>query len=304
MISSHLARAFPGLASAQVIVLDSVEAINSIPPADYSVATLWTTAYALLGVQNTGLKLYMVQDFEPAFYPAGSTYAQAELTYRFGFFAIANTESIKAIYERQYGGTAVVLRPAIDKRVFNSGVSTREAGPRRLFYYARPGTPRNGFELAAAALKRIKARLGDRIDIVCAGASWDPCNYGLEQVVRNVGLLRYEETGDLYRSCHAGFVMMMTKHPSYLPLELMACGAVVVTNRNDANRWLLEDGVNCLISEPSASCLAEALERALMTFDELAPIREEASRLIETSGDWDASLERVAEQWLAGFARA
>ena len=28
-------------------------------------------------------------------------------------------------------------------------------GPKRLFYYARPGTPRNGFELAVAALRRL-----------------------------------------------------------------------------------------------------------------------------------------------------
>ena len=63
-----------------------------------------------------------------------------------------------------------------------------------------------------------------------AGAEWDPGAYGLGGVVRHLGLLPYEDTGALYRACDAGLVAMATRHPSYLPFELMASGAVVVTN--------------------------------------------------------------------------
>ena len=295
-VSAKIARAFPALSKAEVIVLDTTEAIINIPPSDYSVATLWTTAYVLLGVQNTGYKFYMIQDFEPAFYPAGSTYAQAELSYRFGFYGIANTLSLKEIYERDYGGCAVVLKPTIDKTVFYPGTEKKSASPKRLFYYARPGTPRNGFELAAAALQRLKKKYGDAIDIVCAGAGWNPAEYGLNDVVRSIGMLPYAETGDLYRSCHAGFVMMMTKHPSYLPFELMACGAIVVTNFNQANTWLLKDGENCLLSAPSASCLAATLSYALDHYDELAPLRQRATNdIFDDAGDWDSSLGEVVK---------
>lgn len=294
-ISASIARAFPSLADSEAIILDSIEAIQSIPASDYSVATLWTTAYVLLGVENTGLKFYMIQDFEPAFYPAGSTYAQAELSYRFGFYGICNTKTLKLIYERDYGGTAVELCPSIDRTIFFPAEKT-SATQKRLFYYARPGTPRNGFELAAAALTRLKQRLGDDVDIVCAGTGWDPAEFGLADVVRSVGMLPYEETGNLYRSCHVGFVMMMTKHPSYLPFELMACGATVVTNYNDANTWLLKDGENCLLSPPAASCLADTLAYALHNHDALAGLRARAiDSLSEAVLDWDTSLERVAE---------
>jgi glycosyltransferase involved in cell wall biosynthesis len=295
-VSADIARAFPALSQAEVIILDTTEAIINIPPSDYSVATLWTTAYVLLGVQNTGCKFYMIQDFEPAFYPAGSTYAQAELSYRFGFYGIANTQSLKEIYERDYGGCAVVLKPTIDKTVFYPGTEQKPSSPKRLFYYARPGTPRNGFELAAAALQRLKQKYGDAIDIVCAGAGWNPAEYGLDNVVRSIGMLPYAETGDLYRSCHAGFVMMMTKHPSYLPFELMACGAIVVTNYNQANTWLLKDGENCLLSAPSASCLAATLSYALDHYDELAPLRQRAANdIFDDAGDWDNSLGEVVK---------
>lgn len=291
-----LVKAFPGLATAEVIVLDSIDAIVNIPPSDYSVATLWTTAYVLLGVKNTGYKFYMIQDFEPAFYPAGSTYAQAELTYRFGFYGICNTQTLKSIYERDYGGCATVLQPSIDKTVFYPRSSNRAVEPKRLFYYARPGTPRNGFELAAAALTRLKRQYGSALEIVCAGTGWNPDEYGLGGVVQSVGLLPYAATGDLYRGCHVGFVMMMTKHPSYLPFELMACGATVVTNFNDANTWLLKDGHNCLLSPPTASCLAATLAYALEHDEQLESLRQNAaSHVISSLDNWDASLGAVAQ---------
>lgn len=295
-IETDIGRAFPSLKEAQVVILDSVQALKNIPPSDYSVATLWTTAYVLLAVQNTGYKFYMIQDFEPAFYPAGSTYAQAELTYRFGFLGIANTQSIKQIYEEDYGGVAVVLRPNIDTDVFFRSDRPLPSNPKRLFFYARPGIPRNGFELAAAALRRLKQQYQDQIDIVCAGAAWAPSDFGLEQVVRNVGLLSYAGTGDLYRECHIGFVMMMTKHPSYLPFELMACGSLVVTNANEANRWLLKDGENCLLAHPSASCISKTLSHAIDNYESLASIRDVASaHIADVASDWDASLGEVAQ---------
>lgn len=295
-MKAKVVSAFPTLEQAEVIVLNSAKAINEIPASDYSVATLWTTAYVLLGVQNTGYKFYMIQDFEPAFYPAGSTYAQAELTYHFGFYGICNTQTLKEIYERDYGGCAVILQPSIDQTVFYPAKEERPAAPKRLFYYARPGTPRNGFELAAAALTRLKQEQGDRVEIICAGTGWNPEQYGLGGMVTSVGMLPYAATGDLYRSCHVGFVMMMTKHPSYLPFELMACGSTVMTNYNAANTWLLKDGENCFLAPPTASNIAATLAYALDHYEETAAIRENAAHHIRnTLSGWDASLGAVAD---------
>jgi glycosyltransferase involved in cell wall biosynthesis len=294
-IRFHLSRSFPSLSHAEVKVLATPEAIRHVPPSDYSIATLWTTAYVLLGVQNTGYKFYLIQDYEPAFYPAGSTYAQAELTYRFGFYGICNTQTLKEMYEREYGGCSVVLEPSIDTNVFHPG-HERQSSPKRLFYYARPGTPRNGFELAAAALAQVKQKYGAAVDIVCAGAVWKPGEYGLRGLVRTVGLLAYPATADLYRSCHVGCVMMMTKHPSYLPFELMACGATVVANFNEANAWLLKDGENCLLSPPSASCLASTLLYALDHHDDLASVRQKAAEhVLHGLDSWEESMGKVAK---------
>lgn len=295
-ISERITQAFPSLKDSEVIALNSPRSINEIPSSDYSVATLWTTAYVLLKVTNTGYKYYLIQDFEPLFYPAGSTYAQAELTYRFKFLGIANTQSLKEIYETKYNGLSTVLKPNVDTSIFYPHSGLPKDGKFRLFYYARPGIPRNNFEIAVTALKLVKSRFQHDLEIICAGQNWDPADYGLERVVETIGMLPYHETGDLYRTCHVGLSMMMTPHPSYLPFEMMACGTLVVTNYNPANEWLLKDRVTCLVSEPSASCLAETLIDALENYDYYAYIREAATRKILTShGDWDKSLRQVAD---------
>ncbi|MBD9443983.1 glycosyltransferase family 4 protein [Rhizobium sp. RHZ01] len=294
-ISKQISEAFPVLRGAEVRSLASASAIQRIPAADYSVATLWTTAYVLLNVTNTGYKFYMIQDYEPLFYPAGSTYAQAELSYRFGFHGIANTQSVRDIYEQKYGGKAVTLSPSVDTSIFYPAGNLESAGPRRLFYYARPGTPRNCFELAVAAFKLLKRRMGDRVEILCAGAAWDPADYGLTDVVTTIGMLPYQQTGDLYRSCHVGLAMMMTPHPSYLPFEMMGCGTLVVSNRNEANTWFLRDGENCLLSEPTASCLAETLADALENYDAYEHIRQRgAAHIHESHSDWKVTMREVA----------
>jgi len=56
---------------------------------------------------------------------------------------------------------------------------------------------------------------------------------------------------------------MMTCHPSYLPLELMASGALVISNRNPHTSWLLRDRENCLVSEPSPGAMAATIVEAL-----------------------------------------
>jgi GT2 family glycosyltransferase/SAM-dependent methyltransferase len=294
VISERIAAAFPGLGHAQVFALDDAAAVSAIPPADYSFATLWTTAYILQKVRNTGLKFYFIQDWEPLFYPAGSTSAQAELTYEFGFYGIANTETLRRLYVEEHGGTAVHFAPQIDPTIFHGSPLRDAGGPKRIFFYGRPGHPRNGFELAAVGLRELKQRLGDRVQIVCAGAPWNPREFGLDGVVESLGLLEYRQTADLYRSCHIGFVMMMTRHPSYLPFEFMACGGLLVTNDNRANHWLLADGQNCLLAPASGPAIADRLADAVERFDDLLTVRRRGWDLVRRRhSDWDAAFAEV-----------
>ncbi len=296
-VAQNVLAAFPMLRGSEFITLDSPEKIAAIPAADIGVATLWTTAYLLAKVRNCARKMYLIQDYEPLFYPAGSTAAQAELTYRFGFEGLCNTAPLAELYRSRYGGTAIAFTPQIDQAIFFPGPEQRYPPRIRVFFYARPDNPRNAFELGAVALRRLKRTMGEGVEILCAGAQFEPADFGLEGVVEPLGWLPLEQTGQLYRSCHVAVSCMLTPHPSYLPFELMACGVVVVSLRNDANQWLLEDGVTCLIAEATASSLAAKLHEAATEWSELAPMRMRAqARIAQVAGrGWDHELAQVVE---------
>ncbi|MFZ4547054.1 MAG: glycosyltransferase [Bacteroidales bacterium] len=285
---------FPLLSDSIFMKLPADDELDTIPSSDYSFATLWTTAYTLLKVRNTGVKFYFIQDFEPIFYPAGSAHALAELTYRFGFIGVTNTLPIRHKYEKEYHGTAIHFVPQADVEVFYGNPLRAGNKQKRIFFYARPGTPRNGFEIGSEALRILKRRLGQRVSILCAGEHFDERRYGLVDVVQNLGVLNYTETADLYRTCDIGLVIMMTQHPSYLPFELMACGALLVSNHHPVNNWLLKGDENCLLALPNPVTLAEKLEQAVIHFDQYTKIRKNGHDLIHTSyNNWDDSFTPV-----------
>jgi GT2 family glycosyltransferase len=294
-----ISKPFPGLAKQPILSAKTDSEVLDLPAADACVATFWTTAISLLKFNRTKRKFYMVQDCEPMFYSAGSTSGQVEATYRFGFYGLCNTESLRRIYETEYGGSATHLVPAVDPAVFYArDFSKVDASnrPYRLFFYGRPNNPRNAFEMGMTAFRKLKARMGDRVEIYAAGEVWDPADFGLQGVVNNLGILTVEQTAELYRETDLGCVMMFTRHPSYLPFEFMACGCPVLTNINPATTWFLKDGVNCLLTEASASSLARNLEQALVNEDRRWRIARYAAQDIALNhSNWRGELDQIFE---------
>ena len=268
-----------------------------LPPADAAIATLWTSAYHVLRVNDTTAKFYLVQDYEPLFYSAGTMSALIEATYRFGFWGICNTPGVADAYRRVSGAPTQAFVPAVDRSVYYpldpSQPKHAEGEPKTLVFYGRPGNDRNCFELGVRALRSVKRLLGDGVRIISVGAKWEPGQYDLDGVVENWGLLgTLEEVADLYRHCDAGLCFMQTPHPSYQPLEYMACGCPTVTNRNPANAWLLRHGENCLLAEPTASAVAEAVV-GLLQDDELSARIIRNGLLSVGSTDWQQQMDIV-----------
>ncbi|NOK60605.1 MAG: Glycosyltransferase involved in cell wall bisynthesis [Chloroflexi bacterium AL-W] len=294
----RICQAFPALSKAHVVITNTTDHYTDIPPADVCIASAWTTAYPTLRFNNTKRKCYFIQDFEPLFFPAGSISAQAEATYRFGFYGLTNTTTLQQTYERDYEGRALAFHPCVDTHLFHPQTDNltpiHETMPYRVFFYARPDYPRNGFELGATAMRRLKHHFGNRIQIISAGQHWQPKDVGLQGIVENRGLLSYEETAQLYRTCDVGLVMMFTRHPSYLPFELMASGCLVVSNVNQANIWFLKNEENCLLTPSSATCIAETITHALEDNSLRQRITTTAHHLINNQyTDWDEQIARI-----------
>ncbi len=288
-----IAAAFPRLAGAEIVFLPSHEDVDRAPAADVGIATLWTTAYQVARAPGLRRKFYLVQDFEPCFYPAGTMYALAEESYRLGLYAICNTANLGNIYRHRYGGQGMSFQPAVDTSVFHA--RGREEGdpaaPPNLFVYARPGHWRNCWELASVTLAELKQRLGDRVRIVTAGSWAMPEDSQHMPALRHLGLLDYRATGELYRHCDMGLVLTVSEHPSYLPLELMACGAVPVAFDNPAGHWLLADGENSVLTPRTVDGLADGLER--LAVDPALRRRLSAGglrRIAAGHADWDRAL--------------
>jgi len=292
-IRSGLRVAFPDIADSEIFVMPggSDADLERLPGSDAAVCTLWVTAFPMARWRGADRYFSFVQDFEPMFYPAGALYALAEETYRMGFFGIANTPPLKEIYE-SYGGRAASFVPSIDPDVFHPRDPARpEDGPFTVFMYARPGHPRNCFELATAALRRLKESMGEQVRVVTAG-SWSGGQ--AEPWLDQLGFLDYWETGELYRRCDAGLVLSVSKHPTYIPLQLMACGALVVANDNPANGWLLRDGENALLADPTPDALAASLERGLGDRELRARLTKQAAVNIgERHSDWASEIDRI-----------
>lgn len=293
----RISKGFPGLKDCKAFCLTNYEDLLLIGKYDASVCTLWTTAYYSLKFNKVKRKFYFIQDYEPLFYPAGSTYAQTEATYRFGFDGICNTEGLKQVYETEYGEKAVTLDPSVDRTIFYPNKSRiYDKEKYMMFFYGRPGHSRNGFELGIQALKKLKNIMGEKIRIVTAGADYDLEEFGLDGIIENLGRLKIEETGNLYRNCDIGLVMMFTRHPSYLPYELMGCGCPVISNYNSYTTWFLKDKENCWLAEPSATHLAETIRDALLNPIMREKISNNALKDMENNNKgWDDSLRKVAD---------
>jgi GT2 family glycosyltransferase/2-polyprenyl-3-methyl-5-hydroxy-6-metoxy-1,4-benzoquinol methylase len=290
-VRAAIAEAFPALADAPMVVAgNDPEFERRIPKADAGVATLWATTHPLVRSRSAERAFYLVQDFEPMFYPAGTLYALAEETYRLGLYGITNGPVLKDLYE-SYGSRATSFMPQVDLDLFHPDEGRGRAEPFTVFMYGRPGHPRNCYELGIAALRRLKDSLGDRVRILAAGSTETS---GGEDWIEHLGLLPYEETAELYRRCDAGLALSVSMHPSYIPFQLMASGALVVANRNPATAWLLRDRENALLATASPGALHDALLEGL-TDD---PLRERltgqaVADIRERHADWNGQIDEV-----------
>jgi GT2 family glycosyltransferase len=277
-------------------VLRSREELAELPACDLAIATYWTSAFPVLRHPRARVRAYFVQDYEPQFLAAGTQSALAEQTYGLGLYGIFNTQGLYEYVLRQHGMQGCAFEPAVDGTLFHDRRPARQ-GPVRIFFYGRPGNERNGFELGLAALAALKRECGAAVEILSAGAEWSPESYGVQGLVTNLGVLPAERTAGLYRECDLGLCFMFTKHPSYLPFEMMACGVTVVTNDNPVNHWLLKHEENCLLAAPTLTCVLEQLRRAVREPALRARIGERAAARVRST-TWEAAVDGVMEALL------
>jgi glycosyltransferase involved in cell wall biosynthesis len=253
---------FPGISNYEMIVFgdDKEKDIDNLPPSDIAFCTIWVSAYLLLRYNKTKCKYYFIQDYEPLFYVAGSTYALAESTYRFGFTGIVNTPGLLAAVNQRHGLEGVSFIPAVNTALYYEEPNKEANDKVRIFFYARPLNPRNSFNLGILTIRHLLDLYGDKIEVITAGAEWNEARYGLKGRINNLGLIKsLDDVAALYRTCDIGFAYMMNKHTTYQMMEYSSSGMATVMNENEDHHWLHKNGVNCLLAEPSPLSMAEKI---------------------------------------------
>lgn len=264
---------------------------------DAVVATLFTTFEWMVPDSGgaTPVRGYYIQDFEPAFFPAGTSgYDLALGSYvRFpDLVRFTKTEWNRAIVRENAGVDSAVVGPSVDIDVFRPRPPREDPVRRRPIRIAamiRPSTPRRQPAETMRVLKEFTARHEREAEVVLFGCEPDDPAFrelaegwkGLHAGVLTRQQLAALLTGvDVFADFSAFQAMGLTG------LEAMASGAAVILPiaggarsfaRHRENAWLVDSGnpsecVAALETLAFDAGLREALRmRALVDACEFAP---------------------------------
>lgn len=249
--------------------------VTEMRPAEVCMASSWETAYAVRDFDACRRKIYFVQDFEPAFFPASAEMMLAEDSYRFGFECICVGRWL-AQKMRDYGNHAESFALAYDPAIYFAGPEPHSK--KRVVFYARHETRRRGTELGLLALALLKRRLPD-VEVVLFGADGLP--YQLPFEFTSAGILGEPELADLYRGATVGLSVSLTNY-SLVPQEMLACGLPVVEmNLPPLHAAYPDASPGIRLAPPTPVGIASALAETLaLTDTEMRREREGASSLV------------------------
>jgi O-antigen biosynthesis protein len=311
-VLAHLRRVTgiePASGSVELVDASAPGAELRLGAGDVPFATWWPTAHvanAALDFVRAREFVYLVQDFEPGFYPWGTKHALAAATYAMPMRAIVNEplllEHLRAERAGRFGSFVPDLEvtsfmPAVDRTVFLARERSADA-PRRLVFYARPRNPRNLFELGLRALREAVGQgVFDRDEWEFRAIGQELVDLPLSDrhLLRAMNWLPYDDYARLLGEADLLLSLMLSPHTSYPPLEMAVAGGLVVTNTFGVKtaKALTEISPAIRAAAPEVGGLVAAIREAVETIER----RERPSAAAVLPGSWDEALAGVVP-WL------
>lgn len=234
-------------------------------------ATAWMTAYPVFLDPCAGHRFYLVQDYEPWFYPVGGTAALVENTYRMGFHGVTAGSFLAGMLERDFGMTADWFEFGCDTAIYHLENTGDRPG---ICFYAKPNTPRRAYDLGVLALQLFAER-HPGVEIHLFG---DPVG-DLGPGYVDHGRVTPAELNAIYNRCRAALSLSMT-NVSLVPHEMLAAGCIPVVNDAAHNRQVLAND-HVAYAKATPHDLARALDHAV-TRPDFAEASLAASRSVST----------------------
>lgn len=269
--------------------------------ADLFIASAWWTAHlthvlTAWQAQAYGLPkrpfVYLIQDFEPGFYPWSAQYVLAEQTYQADkkLIAVFNSSQLRQfLHDRGYRFDAEyvfepVLNPVLAEYL---DLPNKTKKQRQILVYGRPSVPRNAFPLIVQAL-RLWAASDPRAaqwKVLSAGEGHPPVRLPNGVTLAPLGKLELRDYARTLSESAIGLALMISPHPSYPPLEMAAFGLRTLTNDFGSKR-LARDHPNIVsLDSLSPDFIARQLTALTAAFD--------ASEA-DASRPWSAQTEQAA----------
>jgi O-antigen biosynthesis protein len=238
-------------------------------------ATGWPTAYSVFNARCAGKRFYFIQDYEPHFYPVGTTSLLAESTYRMGFNGITIGQCFAERLRADFGMKVDSFKYGCDTNRYHRVEGSRRAG---VVFYARRESARRGAELGLMALEAFAARQPE-VEIHIFGDKIGKLPFAFV----DHGRLTPKEINEIYNRCHAGLSLSFT-NVSLVALEMLAAGCIPVVN--DAALIHADiDNPYVNYASPNPIALAAGLEKVVLTSDFDSLSRKAAASV--HSGTWD-----------------
>lgn len=284
--SSHVKEICPSFKGPVADVMKGMASAHAV------VATSWQTAYPVFNDQCAGKRFYLVQDFEPWFYPAGGQSVLAENTYRMGFHAITAGRFLASKLKSEYGMAADAFEFGCDTEKYHLLNRDVRDG---IVFYAKPDAPRRAFEVGVAALQLFKQRHPD-LAIHLYGSAIGNLPFRFV----DHGVLRPDQLNQIYNRCFAGLSLSMT-NASLVPHEMLSAGCIPVVNDAKHNHIVL-DNPFVHYAAPTPHALADALH-AVVSNEDFDAFAASASASV-SSMSWDAAGVMVEECLVRNLRRS
>ena len=217
-----------------------------VRPNDFFLASAWWNAAAALEIidwqrrcfpKSRSKLVYLVQDFEPGFYPWSTKYALAQATYLHSEVTIPvfNTTILAGSFHSRglfHSTEQFVLQPSINREITDA-ISPGTAKERIVLLYLRPEVLRNCYEFLDALVYRITSsdeKYWSNWRFVAVGENLAASPFKCSDSIEKLGKISLSDYGQLLSRSAIGVSLMISPHPSYPPLEMAEAGMRVITN--------------------------------------------------------------------------
>ena len=252
---------------------------------DVVVATGWETVPRALLLPDCAARAYLVQDYEPDFFPASAEARWAEQTYSEGLFHVTAGPWLAQLLRERFGARADWFALGVDHDVYRPLEVDRRSDT--VIVYARRSTPRRAVPLALLALSELHRRRNS-IRLVLFGEE-HPMRTSFPY--QHAGVVPEPELARLYSEATVGVSLSLTNY-SRVSQEMMACGLPCVELDTPSVRAGLGGEDALILARFDPLELADAIERLLDDPDLLAR-QSEAGRRLVVERTW----ERAGEQF-------